>query len=307
MTVTLTTNMDFDRAWQLYLATADLNGTHFDKKAMRSVPNLMDVVDYDVLLLDGFGVLNLAGAAIPGMINTIDQLTANGKGAYVLTNGASVTKDTIVKKYDKFGYRQFNEHTIVTSRDALIDALKQYDSTMHWGLSPASGDNSDIGVEFTYLNELDDWESVDGFILASTLEWDDEYTDKLYATLKAKPRLVLCANPDITAPTEYGFTTEPGYYARHCATIEGVKVRYYGKPDLNVYNYALSRIRSDYPAIEPQRILMVGDSPHTDVLGGKRAGMKTALMADWGLFASHEVEPLLDEAHIYPDWLITER
>jgi ribonucleotide monophosphatase NagD (HAD superfamily) len=49
---------------------------------------------------------------------------------------------------------------------------------------------------------------------------------------------------------------------------------------------------------------MVGDSLHTDILGGQAAGIKSALIAGYGFFAGHDVFPPIISSGIQPDYIL---
>ncbi|MEM7239878.1 MAG: HAD hydrolase-like protein, partial [Pseudomonadota bacterium] len=51
-------------------------------------------------------------------------------------------------------------------------------------------------------------------------------------------------------------------------------------------------------------VVMVGDSLHTDILGGQIAGLKTALIAGYGFFAGADVEKAVGQSGISPDYIL---
>jgi ribonucleotide monophosphatase NagD (HAD superfamily) len=50
---------------------------------------------------------------------------------------------------------------------------------------------------------------------------------------------------------------------------------------------------------------MVGDTLHTDVLGGAAAGIGTILITDHGLFKGFDVAPYITQSGIQPDWIVS--
>jgi len=127
----------------------------------------------------------------------------------------------------------------------------------------------------------------------------------------ARPRPLHVANPDVAAPQAAGrFSAEPGYWtarmiqhlARHGLTAD---VIWYGKPNQMAFSMA-----QDFMAeiagrrIDPARLAMVGDSLHTDILGGAAAGLKTVLVTQHGLFRGHKADPYFDHCAIRPDWVV---
>ncbi len=49
---------------------------------------------------------------------------------------------------------------------------------------------------------------------------------------------------------------------------------------------------------------MVGDTLHTDVLGGAAAGLKTVLVTDHGLFSGLNADDFVRRSGIVPDFII---
>ena len=49
---------------------------------------------------------------------------------------------------------------------------------------------------------------------------------------------------------------------------------------------------------------MVGDTLHTDVLGGAAYGIKTALVTDHGLFSGYDYKKFIEQTQIVPDFII---
>jgi ribonucleotide monophosphatase NagD (HAD superfamily) len=49
---------------------------------------------------------------------------------------------------------------------------------------------------------------------------------------------------------------------------------------------------------------MVGDTLHTDILGGAAAGFKTILVTDYGLFRGHPIAPYIAASKIVPDFIV---
>jgi ribonucleotide monophosphatase NagD (HAD superfamily) len=62
------------------------------------------------------------------------------------------------------------------------------------------------------------------------------------------------------------------------------------------------RLLADLPGVRPERVLCVGDTLHTDVLGGAAAGMHT-LLVESGFFRGQSLEARCAEAGILPTWL----
>lgn len=256
------------------------------------VPDLGAVIDrYDGVILDAYGVLNVGERAIPGAAERVAQIRAAGKRLAVLTNGASTTRAQALEGYRFLGF-DFAENEVVSSRDLAAAALNG--RTGRWAAISAPGDTfDDLPVTVRALDD-DLLMRADGFLFLGSHGWDARKQAALIAALRARPRPVICANPDIVAPRESGFTWEPGHYAHDLPA----PLEFHGKPFAGAFAEALRRL--DLPA---ERVVMVGDTLHTDVLGGRAAGCFTALIADHGFFAGHDPAPFVQACGIVPDFI----
>jgi glycerol 3-phosphatase-2 len=270
--------------------------------ARKAVPNLDAIADeMDVFLLDAFGVLNIGDAAIDGVPERVAGLQRAGKRVLVVSNAAGFPHANLMEKYRRLGY-DFAPDDVITSRKALLHQVKS-EPARHWGLmATQSLGRADLqGLDVTYLAEnIADYDAVDAFMLIGSAVWTPTRQALLEGALLRKPRPVYVGNPDIVAPRETGFSTEPGAYAHKLADRTGISPQFFGKPFHNIYNLAFARIEG----FNPERTVMVGDSLHTDILGGQVAGVKTALIAGFGFFAGHDVLQPIAQANIHPDFIL---
>lgn len=147
------------------------------------------------------------------------------------------------------------------------------------------------------------FDEVDAFVFLSTDTgaWSDAQQAKLRRTMSNQPRTVLVGNPDVAAPNEAGFFLEPGHFAHELAEIPGVSAHFFGKPFANAFEHALDRLSR---AVDPSRVAMVGDSLHTDILGGAAAGFRTVLVTGHGLFSGEDASPYIKASGIVPDFIV---
>lgn len=262
------------------------------------VPDLMAVFDrYDAFILDAYGVLNVGDSAIAGAAQRLDQMRAAGKQIVVLTNGASRPRAAALAKYAKLGLR-LHDDEVIASRDVALSLLP--DLAGPWGAISEPGDSF---ADFPRARPVDlhadpaGFEGVAGFLFMGAQGWTQSLQDRLVGALRVNPRPLIVANPDVVAPLEGVFSLEPGHFAHDVAARTRVTPQFIGKPFGAVYAAALARLSG----IDRARIAMVGDTLHTDVLGGRAAGVGTVLIARHGLFRGLDPAPFIAASGIVPD------
>ncbi len=257
---------------------------------------------YDVFVFDAFGVLNVGDTAIEGARRRIDALRAAGKQIVVLTNAASLNEADTVRKFEKFGF-DFAADEIVSSRDAARRAFAATAATGRWGVITAAADDcADFPSPLVSLLDGEaEYDAVDGFLFLSTARWTGRHQDMLERSLAHRKRPLIVGNPDVVAPRETGNSLEPGFYAHRVADRCGVEVAFHGKPFPSIYDLVEERIEAR--AARP-RVVMMGDTLHTDVLGAAARGWSSVLVSDHGLFRGLSVEEFIAASGIVPDWVI---
>jgi len=288
-------------AFRRYQAIRDRLPQATFASSSRTVSGLADIAaDFDVFVFDSFGVLNVGGTAIPGAAEAVRALRDAGKDVIVLTNGASTPLHGGVAKYAAFGF-DFTDNEIVSSRAVLADALDAYDPGMTWAVAaPAKSEIDELPVRVRDLDEQA-LTAADGFILLDGDDWSDARQLALTEALAARPRPVLVGNPDLVSPWEDGFGQEPGTFAHALWDDLGIEPVFFGKP----YGNAFAAVRARFEDTEPaRRFLMIGDTLHTDILGGAAAGMATALVTGHGVMRGLDVDACIAEAAIVPDFIL---
>ena len=293
---------DVTWAVQQYEAVRSLLPTAKMPEQSMHAANLGALADrFDVFLLDAFGVLNVGEMAIDGAAQRVRFLQELGKRVLVLTNGARHPAEQAQQKFSTLGF-SFDLADIVSSRDALKAALRMPPQGRFWGVM-CSEDSQIETLSVPWCRLEDDGSIYDeafGFLLMSASEWTDASLALLRESLAKVPRPVMVGNPDIVAPREDHLSLEPGYYAHELSRTIGLNAEFFGKPFANIYDLAFGRLGS----VDPSRVVMVGDTLHTDVLGGAAYGVKTVLVTDHGLFAGCDPASLIAATRIVPDFVI---
>ena len=266
-----------------------------------ALPDLSAVADHvDGFLLDAFGVLNVGDTAIPGAVARMAELRARGKRLCVLTNAASYTRRGAVEKYRRLGF-DFTADEVVTSREVAAARLGSILPGGLWGaLSAPEDDFHDIPARLGSV--IDDpalFDRADGFLFLSSVRWTPALQNRLAQALADRPRPLVVANPDLVAPTETGLSLEPGLFAHDLIDRLGAKAHWFGKPYPDAFDDAVARL-----GLPRDRVAMVGDTLHTDVLGGAQGGLRSVLVTGHGLFRGHDAMAAIRASGLGPDFVI---
>jgi HAD superfamily hydrolase (TIGR01450 family) len=269
--------------------------------ASRRAGSLADIADeIDAFVLDGFGVLNVGERAIPGAPARVAALRAAGKRVLVLTNGATRPTPEASAKYARLGFALAPD-AVVSSRDALALALAAH-SARRWGFAATAASAIEALAPGALLlgDDPAPYAAAEAFALLSGDAWGPARQALLLDALRARPRPVLVGNPDLVAPREDGLSLEPGFWAHQIADETGIAPAFYGKPFPDAFAMAAARLGP----VDPRRVAMVGDTLHTDILGGAAQGWRTVLVLDHGLLRGLDADRPIAESGIVPDFIV---
>ena len=255
---------------------------------------------WDGFVLDAFGVLNVGETPIPGAVARMAELRARGKALCVLTNAASYPKTEALRKYRKLGF-DFSDHEVVSSRDVAAARIGALMPGAHWAAISQAGDSfADLpGRVGDAVADPALFDVADGVLFLSAARWTAALQARLTEALARRPIPIVVANPDLVAPREDGLSQEPGLFAHALIDALGVTAHWYGKPFADGFADVCA-----LTGLPPERLAMVGDTLHTDVLGGRAAGMGAVLVADHGLFAGRDVRGYIARSGIVPDAVV---
>ena len=266
---------------------------------------LADCLDaFDAFILDGFGVINVGIEKIEGIDEFFQRAELAGKPVVILTNAASAPSAVVAEKYLRWGL-PVTAHHVVSSRDALVAALPAADQRA--GFLQLDRNTQLInGLTSSANASRDLFDKAEGFVFLGSSGWDDNDQALLEQSLLQRMRPVLVGNPDVSAPHSHQFSAEPGYWmARAMRAVPGLRPRWFGKPHMPAFQLAVDKVNQLAVASVPNhRIAMVGDSLHTDILGGAAAGLGTILLTNYGLLRAHDAHQLCTEVQIFPDWQV---
>ena len=276
------------------------------------IANLRDIADrFDHVLLDQWGTLHEGKAVFPAARACVNALRTAGKRVLILSNSGRRSADN-VRRLAELGLPATEHDGVITSGEVVWHGLRERtqppfntlgrrcflitrgsDADMIAGLDVSVSDSA--MAEFVWLAGLEDDKA------------DLAYWRADLARCVARKLPMLCANPDLTMFTPHGLRPAPGALAKLYSDLGG-QVHYVGKPHAAIFAAALRQLGN--PA--PDRVLVIGDSLDHDVLGGRRAGMLTALITT-GIHAAaltgaddlgRAVTTLAADAQHVPQWAL---
>ncbi|KAA0990763.1 TIGR01459 family HAD-type hydrolase [Dyadobacter aurulentus] len=239
---------------------------------------------YDVIFFDAFGVLKTYNGLIPGIEKTFAYLNEHGKDFYVVTNDASRSPEQLADSYVKMGINDVTANRIISSG---MLAREYLDYKFREGLVAYVGtDNSahyieTLGLKTVSIREvnLDDAAQINALVFMDDegFDWNTDLT-KTLNLLRKRNIPVIVANTDKTYPASKSrLSIAVGALAKMIEDTIGRQFIRFGKPDPQMFIFAYQHIKN-YPNVSKRDILMVGDTLHTDILGGNKFGLDTALV-----------------------------
>jgi len=296
----------FSAAWETYLRAGSRLPSPPPPVPPRRVSGLVEVLDEgatDVVVLDAYGVLHVGGPALPGAAEAIADVRRHGLRLCVLTNDVTHEPRGVAQGLADRGL-DIRPDEVVSGRSLLPKALARVGGGAGWGVIAINP--KDILVRHPDLSVLDPpdnddpaaWDHIKGFVLVDVFHWTPANLESFLAILARRPRPLIVPNPDVTCPYEGRLTIEPGGVALAAAEEYGVSVDFLGKPFPDIYGLVLNR----FPGVEPARVLMVGDSPHTDILGARGAGFR-CLLVETGFLKGQDVMARFAESGLWPDFV----
>ncbi len=248
--------------------------------------------DYDLFLFDLWGVVNEGDSPYLKVIDTINKILETKQILFV-TN-APRPNSVIYRRLKNWGVN-LSPEMIITSGEIAGQLIKG--SQTNFNISDpiiyhlGSDRNQDIE---TILNHKITTNIHEANIMLMTCSRngseDLEEFDHLLKLATELDIINICANPDIMSPN-LGVTTYcSGYFASRLENFGG-SVIYTGKPDKEIYQNVFDKL----PHIPKNRMLMIGDTFCTDILGANKVGIDSALVLTGNAKNFHEQYNDMDE------------
>lgn len=264
---------------------------------------LADIIDqFDLILLDSYGVLCRGNTPVEGALDAIALMRESSKSFCVVSNDTMTNKAVAAEKYQKRGF-DFNSNEVLTSldiTDAFLETIKQPER--YGVIAPLEHPSNERLVGMVRLNGCNGEipEQVDTLLFLTGAGWTAKMQESLVKSGQGRQFELVVGNPDIGAPNDQHIVATPGYFMADFVerSEQTAKPILFGKPDASIFTEALRSTTK----VEPSRVLMVGDTLYTDILGGNAMGFQTLLL-QCGVYKGQDIVKEIQKAGIVPDYI----
>ncbi|WP_282606066.1 TIGR01459 family HAD-type hydrolase [Pelagibius sp. Alg239-R121] len=259
--------------------------------------------NYDLFLVDQFGVLHDGHTPYAGAIRVLEELKSCGKQIVLLSNSGKRSAPN-AERLSRLGFTEDLYHLLVTSGEVAWHQLSSNTATLEKRrclLLSRGGDRS--AVEGLNLQLVEDGTEAD-IVLISGSEGSqiglEVYAERLRPAAQ-RGVACLCTNPDKLMITPAGLDFGAGRIAELYESLGG-SVQWIGKPWSAIYRFAMER--SGNPA--PERVIGIGDSVEHDIAGAGGIGaasvlIKAGILADTN---NRDLSELFEKHGATPDFLL---
>jgi len=262
------------------------------------------------IFFNAHGVLRDVDGVIEGVPQALSDLKRSGIPFFVVSNSASARPSVTRKKLNSLGF-DLGADQVFTSggllSDYLLDNLLMGKLVALTG-GPGSFDLVRAAGAIPRLPSKLGSEIPTAIIIASRKGWDWELELNIILNLvKNNPGIkLILANPDkeVTKKDQVsGNQTvaeiSPGLLALMIEDATKQRFIKLGKPYPELFQLAFGHARRRVPDLKPREVLMVGDTLHTDIVGGNRQGYHILLVLSGNTSPDRYRQDIL-EARVFP-------
>ena len=271
------------------------------------INGIAEILDqFDLIMLDSYGVLCRGPVAIEGAVDAIAMMRERHKSFCVVSNDTMTNQSVAAEKYGKRGF-DFSNQEVVTSLDMTEQWLKTINTPEKWAvIAPFPHPSDELLQGMVRLNETNGVipEQVENILFMVGTGWTSEMQDNLVHSGQGRQFNMVVGNPDMGAPYmidgKIHIGATPGYFIDNFVERTGQQGQptLYGKPGSTIFQTVANR----YGITDPSKVLMVGDTLYTDILGGNAMGFKTLLL-ECGIYQGRDVMEEISSAGIAPDFI----
>ncbi|MDX2069709.1 MAG: HAD-IIA family hydrolase [Haliscomenobacter sp.] len=276
---------------------------------MERMDSFLEVVSgFKAVFLDSYGVIKNYRGLIEGVQETLDFIQARGIEFRILTNDASRSQEQQAESFIRQGLRGIPADKIITSGMMAKQYLQlkiKGGKVAYLGTANAAHYIMQANLESVAIADLDkhDLDDIKAMVFLDDEGFDWNFDiNRTVNLIRKKNMPIIVANSDNLYPVSHNdVSIATGGIAKLVESIINKRFIHFGKPDTQMFNFAFEDINR-YSEYNKEDILMVGDTLHTDILGGNKFGIKTALVLS-GNTSATEMEMNIRSTGIIPDYI----
>ncbi len=234
--------------------------------------------DFDGYILDLWGVLHDGVRAYPHALDCLTRMRAAGKRILILSNAPRRASE-VAGRCTEMGLTPETYDLLMSSgEDAWRHLEKRPDDwyralgTRCYHLGPERDQGMRDGLDYRFVDDPNEADFILNTGALGRADTRETYTAFLEAALALELPMI-CANPDYVVMRGGAIEICAGTIALAYEEMDGA-VRYHGKPHPGIYRTCLGL----FEGIAPERILAVGDSVRTDVVGAQAMGLQAVFV-----------------------------
>ena len=261
-----------------------------------------------VIFLDSYGVVKNHRGLIAGVPEIINEIKSLGKPLRILTNDASRSAERQVNKFERQGLVGLKKEEIITSgmmAKMFLSNKITGGKIAYLGTTQAAAYIIEAKLEAIPVGQVNEKNIKE---ISAMVFLDDEGFDwnfDINATvnlLRKKNIPAIVANSDKIYPVaKNDVSIATGGIAKLVESILGREFIHFGKPDSQMFMHAFEQLQK-VGKFKRKDILMVGDTLHTDILGGNKFGISTLLVLS-GNTRSENFETKIQATGVIPDYV----
>lgn len=223
---------------------------------------------FDAFFLDLDGVVYIGRKALPGTLPSLQRLRAMGKHIRFLTNNPCKTRERLVERLRTMGIEAHKEE-MFTATWATCLYLRQQGirRIYHIGSPEIESELDEVGVTTTK-------EQPDAVVVGCEDVVTYEHLQQATRFIRQGAKFI-ATMVDAWYPSPSGPAPATGSIVAAIQTASQQRPVIIGKPSPTMFLEA----RQGLEQIEASRLVMIGDTPASDILGAHQAGMSAILIS----------------------------
>ncbi|MGM7702643.1 TIGR01457 family HAD-type hydrolase [Pseudalkalibacillus sp. Hm43] len=223
---------------------------------------------YEGYLIDLDGTMYRGKEQIDEAVEFVKGLKSAGIPYLFVTNNSANTPEQVTERLQKFGVPASPEHVFTSSMATAAYIERKRKSARVFMIGELGLQHA---LESSGFEVVDD-ENVDYVVMGIDRGLTYQKLETACLAVR-KGATLLSTNKDVAFPTDRGFVPGNGALTSVVAVSTGVKPIFIGKPESIIMELAMNKLN-----LPKEKVLMIGDNYHTDIMAGMNAGIDTLLV-----------------------------